>query len=81
MGPRVITRGNVAVQPFVELLGLRLYRGTPFESDLAAAFAKIREMLPEEISISPDALDAALSLDIGPVHLPDASHFADVLAA
>jgi predicted DNA-binding transcriptional regulator YafY len=80
VAPVTITRGESVALFFAEKV-LRLYRGTPFEADLAAAFAKIRDMLPEEISISPDALEGALSLDIGPVHLPDAAHFADLLTA
>jgi hypothetical protein len=39
---------------------LRQYRGTPFESDLASAFAKMQELLPEEVKASPESLDAYL---------------------
>jgi predicted DNA-binding transcriptional regulator YafY len=59
---------------------LRQYRGTPFESDLASAFRKIQELLPEEVRVAPDLVDDYLSFDLGPLHTPDAGVFRDVLA-
>ena len=59
----------------------RQYRGTPFEADLGSAIRKIQQLMPEEVSVSPETLDSVLSLDIGPAHAPDASVFADILAA
>ena len=37
--------------------------------------------MPEEVSVSPDALDAMLSLDLGPTYAADAPVFAEVLSA
>jgi predicted DNA-binding transcriptional regulator YafY len=80
VAPITISRGEVVSLFFAEKV-LRQYRGTPFEADLAAAFAKIRDMLPDEVSVSPDLLDAALSLDIGPVHVPEAAVFGELLTS
>jgi predicted DNA-binding transcriptional regulator YafY len=80
VAPVTLSRGEVVAVFFAERV-LRQYRGTPFEEDLASAFRKIQELLPEEVSVSPDTIDACLSLDIGPVHTPDAHVFAGVLAA
>lgn len=80
VAPVTLTRGEVVSLFFAERV-LRQYRGTPFEADLTAAFRKIQEMLPEDVSISPDTLDAALSLDLGPVHTPDVAVFTDLLHA
>jgi len=75
-----ISQGELIAIYFAEKV-LRQYRGTPFESDLASAFAKMQELLPEEVKVSPDSLDAYLSLDLGPLHTPDAAVFRDVLTA
>jgi predicted DNA-binding transcriptional regulator YafY len=37
--------------------------------------------MPEEVSVSPETLDSALSLDIGPTYTPDAMIFAEILSA
>jgi predicted DNA-binding transcriptional regulator YafY len=68
--PITLSRGEVVAVFFAERV-LREYRGTPFEADLSSAFRKIQELLPEEVSVSPETLEAALSLDVGPVHTPD----------
>ena len=60
---------------------LRQYRGTPFEADLAGALRKIQESMPEEVSVSPEALDACLSMDPGPTYAAEAPIFAEVLSA
>jgi len=78
--PVTLSRGEVVAVFFAERV-LAQYRGTPFEVDLGSAFRKIQELLPEEVSVSPETLDAVLSLDLGPVHTPDASVFAEVLAS
>ena len=78
--PVTLSRGEIVAVFFAERV-LRQYRGTPFEPDLASAFRKIAELLPEEVSVAPETLDDVLSLDIGPAHTPDAAVFAEVLAA
>jgi predicted DNA-binding transcriptional regulator YafY len=75
-----LSQGELIAIYFAEKV-LRQYRGTPFEADLASAFGKMQELLPEEVKVSPDSLDAYLSLDLGPLHTPDAAVFRDVLAA
>jgi predicted DNA-binding transcriptional regulator YafY len=75
-----LSQGELVAIYFAEKV-LRQYRGTPFEPDLASAFAKMQELLPEEVNVSPDSLDAYLSLDLGPLYTPDAAVFRDVLSA
>jgi len=75
-----LSQGELVAIYFAEKV-LRQYRGTPFEADLASAFGKIQELLPEEVKVSPESLDAYLSLDLGPLHTPDAGVFRDILAA
>ncbi len=80
LAPVTISRGEVVALFFAERV-LRQYRGTPFEADLESALKKIQDLMPEEVSVSPDALDAMLSLDLGPTYTADAPVFADVLSA
>lgn len=80
VAPITLSRGEVAALFFAERV-VRQYRGTPFERELSDAFGKIQELLPEEVSVSPELLDGCLSLDVGPVYSPDAEVFADLLAA
>jgi predicted DNA-binding transcriptional regulator YafY len=75
-----LSQGELLAIYFAEKV-LRQYRGTPFEPDLASAFAKMQELLPEEVKVSPESLDAYLSLDLGPVHAPDAAVFREILTA
>jgi predicted DNA-binding transcriptional regulator YafY len=75
-----LSQGELLAIYFAEKV-LRQYRGTPFEPDLASAFAKMQELMPEEVKVSPESLDAYLSLDLGPLYTPDAAVFRDVLAA
>jgi predicted DNA-binding transcriptional regulator YafY len=75
-----LSQGELMAIYFAEKV-LRQYRGTPFEPDLASAFQKMQELLPDEVRVSPDSLDAYLSLDLGPVSAPEAAVFRDVLAA
>lgn len=80
IAPVTLSRGELVAVFFAERV-LAQYRGTPFEADLRSAFRKITDLLPEEVSVSPETLDDVLSLDIGPAHAPDAAVFAEVLAA
>jgi len=41
----------------------------------------MQELLPEEVRVSPESLDAFLSLDLGPLYTPDAAIFREVLVA
>jgi predicted DNA-binding transcriptional regulator YafY len=75
-----LSQGELVAIYFAEKV-VRQYRGTPFEADLASAFAKMQELLPDEVQVSPESLDAYLSLDLGPLHTPDAAVFRDVLLA
>jgi predicted DNA-binding transcriptional regulator YafY len=78
--PVTLSQGELIALYFAEKV-LRQYRGTPFEPDLVSAFRKMQELLPDEVRVSPDSLDAYLSLDLGPLHAPDAAVFRDVLSA
>jgi predicted DNA-binding transcriptional regulator YafY len=78
--PVPMSRGELVALFFAEKV-LRQYRGTPFEADLASAFRKVQEMMPERVSVSPDTLGSFLTLDIGPTHAPDAATFGAVLSA
>jgi len=75
-----LSQGELLAIYFAEKV-LRQYRGTPFEPDLASAFAKMQELLPEEVKVSPESLDAYLSLDLGPTYTPDAAVFREILTA
>jgi hypothetical protein len=75
-----LSQGEFLAIYFAEKV-LRQYRGTPFEPDLASAFAKMQELLPEEVKVSPESLDAYLSLDLGPLYTPDAAVFREILTA
>jgi len=80
LSPVPLSEGELVALCFAEKV-LAQYRGTPFEADLAAAFHKLQELLPQEVRVSPALLDDFLSLDPGPLHTPDAAVFATVLAA
>jgi len=75
-----LSQGELLSLYFAEKV-LAQYRGTPFEPDLASAFRKMQELLPEDVRVLPSALDDFLSLDPGPLHTPDAAVFRDVLTA
>jgi predicted DNA-binding transcriptional regulator YafY len=75
-----LTHGELLAIYFAEKV-VRQYRGTPFEADLAGAFRKILELLPEQVKVSPSALGDYLSMDLGALYAPDAAIFRDVLGA
>jgi predicted DNA-binding transcriptional regulator YafY len=78
--PITLSRGEVVALFFAEKV-FRQYRGTPFEEDLASALRKIQELMPEEVTVSPETLDSVLSLDIGPTYMADPTIFAEMLSA
>jgi predicted DNA-binding transcriptional regulator YafY len=78
--PVTLSQGELIALYFAERV-LRQYRGTPFEPDLVSAFRKMQELLPDEVRVSPDSIDAYLSLDLGPINAPAAAVFRDVLSA
>jgi predicted DNA-binding transcriptional regulator YafY len=78
--PVTLSQGELVGLYFAEKV-FRQYQGTPFERDLESAFQKIRELLPEQMRVSPARLDDFLSFEPGPLHAPDAAAFRDVLAA
>ena len=75
-----LSQGELIALYFAEKV-VRQYRGTPFEADLVAAFRKMQGLLPDEVRVSPDSVDGYLSLDLGPLHAPDAAIFRDLLTA
>lgn len=75
-----LSQGELLALYFAEKV-VRQYRGTPFEADLVSAFRKMQELLPDDVRVSPDSLDAYLSFDLGPLHTPDAAVFRDLLTA
>jgi predicted DNA-binding transcriptional regulator YafY len=78
--PMTMSRGELVAILFAERV-LRQYRGTPFEKDLESAIRKIQELMPEEVTVSPDLLDPMLSLDLGPTYAVEPEIFASVLRA
>ena len=50
-----LSEGELVALYFAEKV-LAQYRGTPFEADLASAFGKIQELLPEEVKVSPQTI-------------------------
>jgi predicted DNA-binding transcriptional regulator YafY len=80
VAPITVSRGELIALYFAEH-AVRQFRGTPFERDFDHALRKLEEMLPEAVTVEPDALDGLLSLDLGPVYPADAGVFADVLKA
>jgi predicted DNA-binding transcriptional regulator YafY len=78
--PVTLSQGELVSLYFAEKV-LAQYRDTPFERDLASAFRKMQELLPQEVRISPGSLDDFLSFDPGPLHTPDAAVFRTVLGA
>jgi predicted DNA-binding transcriptional regulator YafY len=78
--PVTLSRGEAVAMQFAERV-LAQYRGTPFEADLRSAFRKVRDLLPEHMSVSTETMDAMLSLDLGPVNVPDVEIFRTLLTA
>jgi predicted DNA-binding transcriptional regulator YafY len=78
--PVLLSEGELIAIYFAEKV-LAQYRNTPFEGNLARAFGKIQELLPEATRASPSGLDDYLSFDPGPLHTPDAAIFKEVLHA
>jgi len=75
-----MTRGELFALFFAEKV-VRQYRGTPFESDLVSALRKMVELLPEEVQVVPSTLEGFLAVDLGPVAMPDAEIFREVVDA
>ncbi len=78
--PVLLREGELVALYFAEQV-LAQYRGTPFERDLASAFRKMQELLPQESRVSPARLADFLAFDPGPLHAPDAAVFRNVLQA
>jgi predicted DNA-binding transcriptional regulator YafY len=78
--PVALSHGELLANYFADKVA-RQYRGTPFEADLASAFRKILELLPEQVKVSPSSLGDYLSMDLGALYAPDAGVFRDVLGA
>ena len=66
-----LSEGELIAIFFAERL-MRQYRGTSFEQHLKAAFEKIVQALPQQVSIDLSALSEAYSFEIGPVSEIDA---------
>jgi predicted DNA-binding transcriptional regulator YafY len=75
-----LTSGELLALCFAEKV-LEQYRGTPFEGDLESAFRKLRDRFPEQIAVRPHELESALSLDLGPIPVPDPEHFRTLIDA
>jgi len=56
-----LSEGELVSLYFAEKV-LSQYRGTPFEKDLASAFRKIQELLPEQVRVSPPHSRRAIAL-------------------
>lgn len=65
-----LTEGEL-IAAFVAEKVLRQYAGTPYETHLKAAFGKIVQLLPEQVSVNLSFFDAALTFDLGPVRSSD----------
>ena len=66
---------------FVAERALRQYRGTPYEADLARAFGKIADSLPEPISLDLSKLERMHSFHTSAVTLHDLERFQQLAAA
>ena len=75
-----LSQGEVFALFFAEKV-LRQYRGTPYDEELRTAFRKVAEFLPEQVTVDPAMLEGLLSLDLGPVPVPEAETFRIVLDA
>lgn len=65
-----LTEGEL-IAAFVAEKVLRQYAGTPYETHLKAAFDKIAQLLPEQVSLHLNYFDDALTFDLGPVRSSD----------
>ncbi len=75
-----LSAGELVALLFAERVA-RQYRGTPYEDDVRRAFAKIIDWLPDEVELNPQRLDEMLSLDLGPVPVPNPGTFRTVVEA
>lgn len=57
------------------------FRGTPFDRDLLFALTKLRDALPEEVTVLPRDVLADLSFDLGPLPESDPAVFGQVIDA
>lgn len=78
--PILMSRGEVVALYFAEKV-LAQYRGTPFEADVAGAFAKIQAVMPEQVRVFPDRVLSYLSLDLGPLPTAEPAVFTRVVDA
>ncbi len=69
-----MTEGELVAILLAERL-MHQYRGTPFESQLRSAFAKITQWLPEQVTVDLSALGEAYSFEIGPASEIDTEVF------
>lgn len=60
---------------------LRQYSGTPYEQDLRSAFKKIRDSLPEEITIDLSDFESAFSFEFGPIRDTELEKFQTISKA
>jgi predicted DNA-binding transcriptional regulator YafY len=65
-----LTEGEL-IAAFIAEKVLRQYAGTPYETHLKAAFHKIKELLPDQVSVHLGYFDTALTFDLGPVRSSD----------
>lgn len=78
--PARLSHGEMVAILFAERLA-RQYRGTPFEAQVRDAFQKLESLLPAEVEVEGDQLDALISIDLGPVYVAGPETFALVLKA
>lgn len=76
--PARLSHGEMVALLFAERLA-RQYRGTPFEAQVRVAFQKLESLLPAEVEVEGDQLDALVSIDLGPVYVADPETFSIVL--
>ena len=76
----MLSQGEVIALYFAEKV-LAQYRGTPYEAEIASAFQKIQELMPEEVKVLPDRVLPLLSLDLGPLPAGSPAIFASVVDA
>jgi predicted DNA-binding transcriptional regulator YafY len=77
--PILLSEGELVALYFAEKV-LTQYRGTPYEKDLASAFAKLQTLLPEEVVVRPERILSFVSLDPGALADVDPGIFRDVVA-
>ncbi len=75
-----LSRGELLAFAFAEQ-AVRQYRGTPYAAELEHAVRRLQALLPDEVHVDGASLEGLISLELGPVAVPDPDVFACVVDA